>query len=97
MATENEQRAMNRFARLIPLNPEESESFTRATIGVAYWLDCSPHEQSPEDAVAMAKFIRLIAPRIGLPLECPKCGNDLDTMYGSHVCGAKPEIDDHPF
>jgi len=68
MATVKEQAAMDHFGRLIRLSAGEADAFKRAMIGVAYWLDCSPHEQTPEDAVAMAKFIRMIAPRVGEPL-----------------------------
>ena len=29
--------------------------------------------------------------------QCQKCGTDLDTSQGAHVCGASPQIDDQPF
>jgi hypothetical protein len=73
MTTEAEQTAMDHFnqqwEKSILLNTNEAKAFERALVAVAYWLDCSPHEQTPEDAIAMAEFIRMIAPRIGTPVR----------------------------
>lgn len=72
MTTEAEQAAMDHFnqhwERSILLSADEAKAFERALVAVEYWLNCSSHEQTPEDAIAMAKFIQMIAPRIGTPV-----------------------------
>ena len=52
-----EQKAMDHFGRLIMLNEAEQDAFKRAMIGASYWLDCSPHEQTPEDALAQLDLV----------------------------------------
>ena len=52
----------------LTLNEEEAEAFKDALAGVAFWLDCSPHERDEKSGLWMAKFIRMIEPRIGVPL-----------------------------
>lgn len=67
--TPQEQAAMDYFNKLVRLTPGETEAFRAALIGVAYWLDCSVHERDEASALAMARFIRMIAPRLETPID----------------------------
>lgn len=47
----------------------EYDMAQRAIIAAAYWLDCSPHERTEADGLAMARFVRLVSARVWRPIE----------------------------
>jgi hypothetical protein len=64
----------------------EHDMAKRAIIGATYWLDCSPHEHTAEDALAMARFVRMISDRVWRPIETmPTDGTRCLVTDGAHV------------
>ena len=57
--------------------PEFEKLRNRAVVAADYRLNCSPHEWTDEDSLAMAKFIRCMVP--GTPFD-----NCLEALPPSH-------------
>lgn len=65
---------------------DETHIASRAIVGAEYWLQCSPHEQTHEDAMAMAAFVRVVGSRHWRPVAgMPRDGTPCLVTNGTHV------------